>query len=222
MYYLLAIIICAIVVVACIVLAIISVVSKKLSFFITSVIVFALAVIGGVFCIFQYAIKTISYIKSDGIQATISNEAEVVGKTAGSIISGGVKGLNTTLNDDAIATLAAKSAIIIGKTIKISAAGLDATFKTPVFLDASIANCGLEFGRAEAVSENNSYDISVFISFTKAFKGNLKLLMYDNNGKKMDVAETAVNEQIGVEKIVRFSFPSHHVGIATYYILYKL
>jgi hypothetical protein len=222
MYYLLAIIICGIIAVACVVLAIVSIIKKKMSLFTSSVIVFVIAAIVGVFSIFQYTVKAINYLKGDGVQASISSGAEIAGKTAGSIISGGAKGLNTTLDDNAIAALAGKSATIMGKAIKASASGLDSTFKTSIFLDTSLANIGFDLGRAEELYDTKSQFMGIFITFTKNFNGKLKLTMYDQEGKKMTIAKTEVNEKAGAEKVIRFDFPVLHSELTRYYILYKM
>jgi hypothetical protein len=224
MYYLLAIIICSIIAIACVVIAIISIIRKKIGQFVGSVIVFVITCIVGVFSFFQYVVTAIEVVNSNVVQSTISKGAELAGKTAGSVISGGAKGMNQTLDDNAIAALAGKSGTIIGKAIKASAAGWDSTFRPSIFIDASLANAGLELGRAEELFERKSENafMSIFITFTKSFKGTLKLVMYDQTGAKMTIAQTEINEKAGAEKLVRFDFPVIHTELTRYYVLSKL
>lgn len=224
MYYLLAIIICGIVAIACVVMAIVSIIRKKIGLFTGSVIVFVTACIVGVFSIFQFTIQTVDYVAKQDVQTAVSKAAEVAGKTAGSVISGGAKGMNQTLDDNAIAALAGKSGTIIGKAIKASAAGWDSTFRPSIFTDASLANAGFELGRAEELYERKTEDVfmSIFITFTKNFKGTLKLTMYDQEGKKMTVAQTEINEKAGAEKLIRFDFPVIHTELTRYYVLSKM
>jgi len=224
MNYLIAIIACSIVAIAAVVIAIISIIRKNIKLFTASTLVFVVTCIVGVYCIFQFTIKTVDYVSNHKVQETISAGAEIAGKTAGSIISGGAKGMNQTLDDNAIATLAGKSGTIIGKAIKATAAGLDSTFKPSIFIDASLTNAGLELGRAEELYEHKSGDVfmGIFITYTKTFKGTLKLVMYDQAGKKMTIAQTDINEKTGAEKLVRFNFPVVHTEPTRYYILSKL
>ncbi|MDI9364068.1 MAG: hypothetical protein QM541_03885 [Flavobacterium sp.] len=224
MYYLLAIIICGIVAIACFILGIIGIIKKKIGMFVTSVIVFVIACIVGVFIVFQFAVKTVDYVAQQDVQSTISQGAELAGKTAGSIISGGAKGLNQTLDDNAIAALAGKSATIVGKAIKATSSGWDSTFRPSIFIDASLANAGLELGRAEELYQAKSDDafMSIFITFTKNCKGTLKLVMYDQEGKKMTIAQTEINEKAGAEKLIRFNFPVIHTELTRYYVLSKM
>lgn len=224
MFNILAIVGCGIVAFACVVTAIISIIRKKMGLFTSSVIVFVIACIVGAFCIFRFAIKTVDYVAKQDVQSTISKGAELAGKTAGSIISGGAKGINQTLNDNAIAALAGKSGTIIGKAIKATSSGLDSTFRPNIFTDVSLANAGLELGRAEEVYEAKKDDafMSIFITFTKSFKGTLKLVMYNQEGKKMTISQTEINEKAGAEKLVRFNFPVIHTELTRYYVLSKM
>lgn len=224
MYYLLAIIFCGIIAIACVVMAIVSIIRKKIGLFAGSVIAFVIACIVGVFSVFRYVVTTIKVVNSNVVQSTISKAAEVAGKTAGSVISSGAKGMNQTLDDNAIATLAGKSGTIVGKAIKASAAGWDSTFRPSIFTDASLANAGFELGRAEELYERKTEDVfmSIFITFTKNFKGALKLTMYDQEGKKMTIAQTDINEKTGSEKLIRFDFPVIHTELTRYYVLSKM
>ncbi len=224
MYYLLAIIICGIVAITCVVMAIVSIIKKKIRLFTSSIIVFVITCITGAFMIFRFAVKTVDYVAKQEVQSTISKGAELAGKTAGSIISGVAKGVNGTLDDDAIAALAGKSGTIIGKAIKATSSGWDSTFRPSIFIDASLANAGLDLGRAEELYERKSEDafMSIFITFTKSCKGTLKLTMYDQEGKKMTIAQTEINEKAGAEKLVRFDFPVIHTELTRYYVLSKM
>lgn len=224
MYYILAIIICGIIAVASVIIAIVSIIRKKMGLFNGSVIVFVIACIVGVFSIFQFTIKTVDFVAKQDVQTAVSKAAEVAGKTAGSVISGGAKGMSQTLDDDAIAALAGKSRTIIGKAIKASAAGWDSTFRPSIFTDTSLANVGLELGRAEELYERKSEAafMSIFITFTKSYKGTLKLVMYDQSGAKMTIAQTELNEKVGAEKLVRFDFPVIHTELTRYYVLSKM
>jgi hypothetical protein len=224
MYYLFAIIICVIAVIACFILGIIGIIKKKIGMFVTSVIVFVIAAIVGVFSFFQYVVTTIEVISSNDVQEKISKGAELAGKTAGSIISGGAKGMNQTLDDNAIAALAGKSGTIIGKAVKATSSGWDSTFRPSIFIDVSLANAGLELGRAEELYERKNDDafMSIFITFTKSCKGTLKLTMYDQEGKKMTTAQSDINEKGGAEKLIRFNFPVIHTELTRYYILSKM
>jgi hypothetical protein len=224
MYYLLAIIICGIVAIACVVMAIVSIIKKKVRLFTSSIIVFVISCIAGAYFIFQFTIQTVDYVAKQDVQIVVSKTAEIAGKTAGSVISGGAKGMNQTLDDNAIAALAGKSGTIIGKAIKATAAGLDSTFRPSISIDASLANAGLELGRAEELYEGKNDDafMSIFITFTKSCKGALKLTMYDQEGKKMAIAQTETNEKAGAEKLIRFNFSVIHTELTRYYVLSKM
>lgn len=224
MFNLIGIIICGMLAFACVVTAVISIIRKKMGLFTGSVIVFVITCTIGAFMIFRFAVKTVNYVAQQDVQSTISKGAEIAGKTAGSVISGGAKGMNQTLDDNAIAALAGKSGTIIGKAIKASAAGWDSTFRPSIFIDASLANAGLELGRAEELYERKSEDafMSIFITFTQSFKGTLKLVMYDQTGAKMTIAQTEINEKAGAEKLVRFDFPVIHTELTRYYVLSKM
>lgn len=195
---------------------------KKKRLIITATTIFVVASLVCIFCSYMYVRKSVTYINSEAFQKDVKKGAEFAGQTIGSTVSGVSKGLGTTLDDDDIAAIANKTGTIFGKAIKATASGLDSTLKTSIFTDTSIANAGFQFGRAEEVFANNSHDLGLFISFTKNFKGRLKLFMYDQEGKKMDIAEIPINEKAGIEKVVRFAFSAQHDGITTYYILSKL
>lgn len=223
MFNLIGIIICGMLAFACVVTAIISIIRKKMWLFTGSVIVFVITCIIGAFIIFRFAVKTVNYVAQQDVQSTISKGAELAGKTAGSIISGGAKGMNQTLDDNAIAALAGKSGTIIGKAIKATSSGWDSTFRPSIFIDASLANAGLELGRAEELYEAKNDDafMSIFITFTKSINGILKLTMYDQEGKKMTIAQSVINEKAGAEKLIRFDFPIIHTELTRYYVLSK-
>jgi hypothetical protein len=54
------------------------------------------------------------------------------------------------------------------------------------------------------------------------FKGKLRVTNFDQNGRKIDIADIEVNSKEGDGKVEVFSFPHSNFGITTYYIISKV
>lgn len=220
---LLLIIISGIVVLASIGIVILGLVKKRKKILIISAILFIVGAIGFGISIFNYTKRVVKYVTSNEFQNDTKKSSELVGRTIGSVSSGVSKDLATSLDDEAIASLAKKSAIIFGKSIKTIASNFDSTLGNKnIFLDSSLANSGFKPGRAEEKYNPNRNDLEIFVDYKKDFKGKLRATNYDQTGKKIDVSEIYVNSKAGQGKVEVFSFPHSNLGLTTYYILSKV
>lgn len=218
--YLLLIIIFGVLILAAIGTLIFGLVKKRKTVIITAVILFVIGIVGCTFSAFAYAREVVNYVRSNEFQDDTKKGSELVGQTIGSVSSGVSSGLVTTLDDETITKLANKSATILGKSIKSMASGFDSTIGNKnIFLDSSLADSGLEFGRAEEEYHSKTNDLAIFVDYKKDFKGTLKLTNYDQNGRKIEVSEKEVNAKSGENKVEVFSFSHSDLGITTYYIL---
>lgn len=143
----------------------------------------------------------------------------MAGQTVDSVTSGISKGLATTLEDDAIADLAKKTATIIGKSIKTMASGFDSTirYKT-IFMDKKLADAGFELGRAVEHYNSKTSDLRIFIDYKKDFKGKLRLTNYDQTGKKLTLPKWKSMQKPGRRELKFLFFFHSDLGISTYYI----
>jgi len=198
-------------------------IKKRKNILITAAILFVVGVIGCVFSGLIYSKKVYDYVKSKEFQDDAKKGSEIVGQTVGSVSSGLSKGLSTTLDDEAISNLAKKSATILGKSIKTMTSSLDSTIGNKnIFIDQNLADAGFELGRADEQYKSKTNDLGIFINYKKDFKGKLKLINFDQTGKKIDVAEKEINAKAGQEQVEVFSFSHSDLGVTTYYIISKV
>ena len=197
-------------------------IKKRKSFWITGVILFVVGVTGVIISGLAYAKGLVDYVASKEFQADARKGSTLLGQTVGSVSSGLSKGISSTLDDTAIADLAKKSANILRKSMKTIASGLDSTIgNKQLFIDQPLADAGIELGRAVEQYHSNTSELGIFISYQKDFKGKLKLINYDQNGKKVDIALREVNVKSGTERVEEFVFSRPYAGLTTYYILSK-
>ncbi len=150
-------------------------------------ILFAIGISGGIFSGFMYAKKVVQYVKSDDFQDDARRGSEMVGETIGSATSGLSNGFSKTLDDKSVMNLASKSATIVGKVTKTIASNLDSTLGSKnVYLDKSIENSGLEFGRADEKYNAQTNDLGIFVEYKKDFNKAIRITNYDQTGKKMN------------------------------------
>lgn len=221
--YLLLIIAFGLVVLASAGTIILSLIKKRKNILLTAAILFVIGVMGCIYAGVAYSKKVYQYVTSNDFQEDAKKSSELAGQTVGSVSSGLSKGFATTLDDKAISELAKKSATILGKSIKTMASGLDSTIGNKnIFIDQNLADAGFQPGRASERYKSNTNDLEIFISYTKDFKGKLKVTNYDQTGKKIDVAEKEINAKAGQEEVEVFSFLHSDLGITTYYILSKV
>jgi hypothetical protein len=190
---------------------------------VTGAILFMIGTVGCIYSALTYTKKVYDYVRSQEFQKDTEKASELAGQTVGSVSSGISKGLSTTLDDEAVSALARKSATILGKSIKTIASALDSTVgNRSIFLDQNLANAGFELGRAEELYNSKTNDLGIYIDHKKDFKGKLRIINYDQTGKKIDVAEKAINAKAGQGKVEVFSFSHSDLGVTTYYIISKV
>jgi hypothetical protein len=195
-------------------------VKKQKALLVISAILLVIGISGGIFSGFMYAKKAVQYVKSDEFQDDARKGSEMVGETIGSTTSGLSKGFSKTLDDEAIMSLASKSATIFGKVTKTVASNLDSTLGNKnVYLDKSVENSGLEFGRAEEKYNAQTNDLGIFIEFKKDFKKVIRIANYDQTGKIIESVEKAISAKAGQSKVEVFSFLLSDLGMTTYYII---
>jgi hypothetical protein len=195
-------------------------IKKRKNILITAAVLFIIGVIGCVYSGLEYSKRLYNYVTSNEFQQDTKKGSEIVGQTVGSVSSGLSKGLSTTLDDEAISNLAKKSATVLGKSIKTMASGFDSTIGNKnIFMDQNLTDAGLELGRADEQYQSKTNDLGIFIDYKKNFKGKLKLINYDQTGKKIDIAEKGINVQAGQGRVEVFSFSHSDLGLTTYYII---
>lgn len=175
-----------------------------------------------IWSIYMYAKKSIDYMGSPEFQAETKKKAENMGKTWGNTVSGASQGLTETLDDEAIAQLANKSAVITGKVVKAVSAGADTTLGNSVLTDKSTTDAGIELGRAEEGIGSTARNMGLFLDFKTSFTGKLRLTAYDLKGRKQDVSDTSLDMKAGSGKVIIFDFPYATAGPNGYYILSRL
>lgn len=197
-------------------------VKKKQKLWIGSLAAFVIFFLITVFAGYSYLKASINYMGSDEFQNETKKKAENVGKTWGNTVSGTAQGLESTLDEDAIAKLANKGATIIGKGVKATATGFDETTgKTTVFADKSIDDAGIDIGRAEKIADSAKISFGLFLEFEKDFDGKLALVAFDSKGLKQDISELMINEKAGKAKVYVFQFDYFEPGLSGYCILKK-
>lgn len=195
-------------------------IKKKKKVWIGSLASFVIFSLLAVFSIVIYTKESINYMGSDEFQAETKKKAENMGKTWGNTVSGTAQGLESTLDDEAIAKLANKGAVIVGSGVKAVSTGLDETVgKTTVFPDSSLVAIGVTIGRAEQILDSANFDFGLFLEFEKDFEGKLLLTAYDSEGLKKDIASLAINEKAGKAKVYVFEFTYFEPGVSGYCIL---
>ena len=221
--YIFLTIVFGLIVLASIVTLIVGLAKKRKNITIAAVVLFIVGIIGGVFSIITYTKKVYDYVTSNEFQKDAQKGSEKIGETIGSVSSGVSKGLSSTLDDEAIAGLAKKSATIIGKSVKTIASALDSTVSSKnIFVDETLSGTGLELGRAEEEYKSGKGILSIFLDYKKDFQGKLKITNYDQSGKKIDIAETKINAKAGDGRVEVFHFPYSSMGVTTYYIVSKV
>lgn len=193
---------------------------KKQKLWIGSLIAFVFFTLLTVFSTYTYVKASIDYMGTDEFQAEVRKKGENMGKSAGSTASGAAEGFATTLDDEAIAKLAHKSGIVIGKSVTALSGGLDETMgKTSVFADKSLENVGISIGRAEHILDSAKHSFGLFIEFKNDFDGKLYLTAYDSKGLKQDITEITVVQKAGRSKVYVFQFEYFEPGLSGYCIL---
>lgn len=199
------------------------VLKKRDKFWKIGAIVFALAVIGAFYFGYQYTRLAIDYVRSKDFQSDVQKGSELVGETIGSITSGASEGLASTLEDSSIAKLAGQSGLILGKSIKTIAAGLDSTLgEKNVFIDSLLEAEGLQIGRAEEEFKDGKSVLSFYIESTKDFKSKVAVTNYDRAGKIIERSEKQVILQSGKGQVEKFTFNNSDFGLTTYFIVSKV
>jgi hypothetical protein len=197
-------------------------IKKKPKLWIGSLAAFVIFTLLTVFSIFSYVKESVNYMGTEEFQAETKKKAENLGKSWGNTVSGTAQGLESTLDDDAIAKLANKGANIVGKGVTAIATGLDETVgKTTVFSDESVDLVGITIGRAEQISNSPKFSFGLYLEFKKDFDGKLVLTAYDSKGLKQDNSELTIKEKAGKAKVYVFQFDYFKPGLSGYCILTK-
>lgn len=221
--YLLLIIAFGILMLAAVGLLIFGLIKKQKNVLVVAAVLFLGGTIGCIFSAITYTKKAIEYAKSGELQKDVRKGAELVGKTAGSVASGLSEGVATTLDEDAIKQMAMKAGLILGKSVKTIASGLDSTVGNKlVILEKQLEVAGLEPGRAEEKTKGEALDLEVFIDYQKDFTGTIRITNYDQTGKKIDAVDKRIDVKAGQGKVEVFSFKHAETGVTTYYILSKV
>ncbi len=198
-------------------------VKKRKSTLTTGLILFAIGLCGCFFSGYKYAKTALDYVQSKGFQDDTRKGTELIGETIGSATSGLSKGLSTTLDDESISKLAEKSGAILGKSLKTISSSLDSTIgNKKIFIDKTLQDENLTFGRAEEKYNSKTNDLGIFIESKNDFKGKLKMTNYDQVGKVIDVATKEVTLKANNGKVEIFSFTNSSFGITTYFIISKV
>lgn len=203
-------------------LTIAGLIKKKQTLWIISLAAFVIFTLLTVFAIYSYVKKSIDYMGTEEFQAETKKKAENMGKSWGNTVTGTVQGLDSTLDDEAIAKLANKGANIVGKGVKAVATGIDETVgKTTVFADKSIDLVGITIGRAEQITDSAKFCFGLYLEFKTDFNGSLALTAFDSQGLKQDNAVLTIKEKAGTAKVYVFQFDYFKPGLSGYCILTK-
>lgn len=197
-------------------------IKKKQAVWITSLVAFVVFSLLTVFAIVTYISESIDYMGSEEFQEGTRKQAENWGKNIGNTVSGAAQGLESSLDEEAIANLAEKSAVIAGKGIESMSKGFDETLgATMIYADTSVENAGIVIGRAEEVNhpEREKYNFGLYLEFQSAFEGTLRLTAYDSKGAKMANSELEIQQEAGDEKTFIFPFEYFEPGVSGYCIL---
>jgi len=201
-------------------LLIVALVKKRKKFYPVAITVLVIGLTGGVFSAVTYTRKVISYVKSTEFQEDIANAGELAGETAGSVASGVSKGVANTLDEAAIAALAAKSAQILSGVTKTVSATLDTSLGSKlIFKDKSLEGTGISIGRAEEKYNPETNDLTIFLEFAKDCNKVIRLTNYDQTGKKIESVDLPLKAKAGEQRVEVFSFKFSDLGYSTYFIL---
>ena len=195
-------------------------IKNKKKVWITSLILTVVFIMTTVFSIAVYIKRKAEYLTSEEFQEETRKSAEQLGRTWGNTVSGTAKGLEESIDDDAILKLASKGAKLLGNGVKVVAAGFDeTTAKTKIFSDESISLKGISVGRAELLEDSVKISYGLFLDFSEDYEGTLELTAYDNEGLKMDHTMMEFNEKKGAAKVHVFQFDYFKPGLNGYCIL---
>lgn len=201
-------------------LLIVALVKKRKKLYPVAITVLIVGLAGGVFSAVTYTRKVISYVKSTDFQEDISSAGELAGETAGSVASGVSKGVANTLDEVAIAALAAKSAQILSGVTKTVSATMDTSLGSKlIFRDKSLEGTGIAIGRAEEKYNPETNDLTIFLEFSKDCDKVLRLTNYDQTGKKIESVDLPLKAKAGDQRVEIFSFKFSDLGYSTYFIL---
>lgn len=197
-------------------------VKKMPKVWITSLSAFVVFVMLSCVAIVSSIQRSVDYMQTEEFQQETKRNANALGQSWGNTVTGTAEGLEASLDDEAIAKLANKSAKIVGKGITAVAAGMDETIlKTRVFSDESIENEGIKLGRAELIADSLNANFGLYLEFEKNFIGKLRLTAYDCQGLKMDNAEIEIKTEAGKAKVYLFKFDYFEPGLSGYCVLTK-
>lgn len=182
-------------------------IKKRRALWIGSLSAFVFLTLFSVFSIVTYIKKSIDYMGSDEFQEETKKSASNWGKNIGNTVSGAVEGLESTLDDKAIAKLAEKGGVILGSGVKAISTGVEESIgKQTVYADKEIEKIGINIGRAEWLADSTKYSFGLYLEFENDFDGKLRLTAFDREGKKVDNSEMKINQKAGQDKIFVFQF----------------
>jgi len=172
------------------------------------------------FCVVSMGRSTVAHILNGGVERDIKKGGELAGRAIGSAASGVSEGLSKSLDDEAIAKLANKTAVIATKSVRAMARGIDSTSKhTTVFMTKETEEAGIALLGAREGVDTAKDNVGVFLKFDHAVKGKLVLNVYDSNGDRKDVSEVVVDERAGAERKAVFFFKNNPPLFTGYCIL---
>lgn len=175
-----------------------------------------------VFTGYVYGKKTVSYMASDEFQDRTKEQARTMGKTWGNTVSGAAEGLESTLDEEAIAKAMKKSGRVLGSSVKAMSSGLDETVgKTVVYADEQVEKSGIILGRAEQMRDSTNYSYGLFLQFNQDYTGKLYLTAYDSEHLMKDRSEIDISEKKGSGKVHIFKYKYFTPGLSGYCVLTK-
>ncbi|MCG8696630.1 MAG: hypothetical protein MI922_01140 [Bacteroidales bacterium] len=164
--------------------------------------------------------SSVEYIATDEFQEKTKKSAEAMGKAWGNTVSSTAKGLEETLDEEALLKLAGTTTRIVGKGVKVVAKNIDETFgSVTVFTDESIDNSGIQLGRAQRIKDSANYSFGLYLEFAKDFDGELQLTAFDTDGNKRDRTTMQLTANAGDNKVQVFTFEYFKPGMNGYCIL---
>ncbi len=193
---------------------------KRKKLFIISLGSFVVLSLLSVFAIYTYGKEQIAYMASDEFGEEARKVAENYGKNLGNTVTGTMKGLESTLDEEVIAKLAEKGSRIIGLGVEASAKGFDETIgKTTVYLDETAHKAGIQIGRAERLHDSIKASYGLYLEFKDSFESTLKLIAYDSEGKKQDNCLLKISADANSERIYVFTFQYLNPGLSGHCVL---
>lgn len=172
--------------------------------------------------------ESVNYAKefasSEKLEEAANESAKKLGEMAGDAISSGLEGLDSTLKEKPIVDLIKKGSGILSKGIVVVSEDLDSNFgKTVIIPDSSVAQEGLELGRAtvqESAGEEK-VELKLYVEFEKDMDEELQLTALDSDSLKHDVASFHVKGKEGEEKVYDCEFQESGPGWTGFCILSK-